>query len=106
VPQEPHWRDDVDALAFRPAGHEGQCFVHRLAFRRLLACAPAPDECIAFFDAQADTFQAAAAAKIAGRRLPPDANLHLTSRDLARALKTSSASSALDGDGPSFNAEQ
>ena len=29
------WRHDVDALVFRPNGHEGSCFIHRLAFRSM-----------------------------------------------------------------------
>ena len=80
------WRDDLDALAFCPAAHDGWCVVHRLAFRRLLGFTPAPHDCMAFFKEYARTFQSAANTKIAGRHLPPDANFHLTSRDLAWAL--------------------
>jgi hypothetical protein len=87
VPQEPHWRDDIDALTFRPTAHEGCCVVHRLAFRRLLSFTPTANDCVAFFNARAAEFQAGAATKIAHRELPPDANFHLTSRDLAQILK-------------------
>ncbi|WP_398482275.1 hypothetical protein [Tardiphaga sp.] len=80
------WRSDVDALSFQPEGHGGVCMVHRHAFRTLLKHMPTPEECAAFFHAQETAFQFAARAKIAHTRLPPDANLHLTSRDLARAM--------------------
>lgn len=80
------WRSDVDALSFRPEGHDGACMVHRHAFRTLLKRVPTPEECAAFFHAQQTAFHFAARAKIAHARLASDANLHLTSRDLARAM--------------------
>jgi hypothetical protein len=83
---ELRWRSDVDALSFRPEGHDGACMVHRHAFRTLLKHMPTPEECAAFFHAQATAFHFAARGKIAHARLAPDANLHLTSRDLARAM--------------------
>ena len=81
------WRSDIDALAFEPAGHAGSCTVHRLAFRTLLGRMPTPEDCVAFFAANAPAFQAAARAKIARRRLAPGANFHLTSRDVAAAIR-------------------
>jgi hypothetical protein len=80
------WRHDIDALAFRPGGHEGTCMVHRLAFRALMRLVPTPDACMAYFTAHEDTFRLSAQAKIRRQALPPDTNFHLTSRDLARAL--------------------
>jgi hypothetical protein len=80
------WRTDVDALSFRPEGHVGTCMVHRHAFRTLLRRMPTPEECAAFFHAEKSAFQVAALAKIARAGLTVDANLHLTSRDLARAM--------------------
>lgn len=82
----PAWRADVEALSFQPAGHGGLCMVHRHAFRTLLKHMPSPDDCAAFFRAQEDAFHLAARAKIAQAGLATDANLHLTSRDLARAM--------------------
>jgi hypothetical protein len=79
------WREDLDALAFRPEGHEGTCVVHRLAFRTLMRVTPTPDACIAYFTANEGAFRASAQAKIRRRALPPGTNFHLTSRDLARA---------------------
>lgn len=79
------WRQEIEALAFRPVGHAGWCAVHRLAFRTLLARDPSPEDCLAGFAERRTAFQRAAAEKIARRRLPADANFHLTSRDVARA---------------------
>jgi hypothetical protein len=84
---EPFWRAEIDSLAFRPIGHDGLCFVHRLAFRTILGVLPEPNECAAFFEAEHRAFQAAARAKIARRGLRPDANLHLTSRDVRREME-------------------
>lgn len=80
------WRSDVDALSFHPEAHEGVCMVHRHAFRTLLKRMPSPEECAAFFRGQESAFHLAARAKIAHARLAPDANLHLTSRDIQRAM--------------------
>jgi hypothetical protein len=85
-PGAPVWRADVDSLAFRPDGHGGVCMVHRRAFRTLLKHTPSPDDCAAFFRAHEAAFQAAARAKIVRAMLGQDANLHLTSRDVARQM--------------------
>ena len=82
------WRHDIESVAFRPERHRGLCVVHRRAFRTLLGHAPSEGDCLAFFAKHPAAFAAAAAAKIAGRNLAPDANFHLTSRDLLRALVT------------------
>ncbi|UGV26517.1 hypothetical protein E0H22_12945 [Rhodopseudomonas boonkerdii] len=80
------WRSDVDALSFRPEGHDGVCMVHRHAFRTLLKRMPTPGDCAAFFQDQEAAFHLAAHGKIAHARLASGTNLHLTSRDLARAM--------------------
>lgn len=85
------WRPAIDALVFQPPGHQGFCAVHRLAFRALLGRAALgqpgrPEECLAFFAAHRSAFERAAAAKIQRRGLGVAASLHLTSRDVARAL--------------------
>jgi hypothetical protein len=76
------WRDDIDALAFRPAGHDGFCMVHRLALRTVIGYPAAAAECLSFFAANRQIFEAAARDKIARAALPADANFHLTSRDI------------------------
>jgi hypothetical protein len=93
----PHWRDDVDALAFRPDGHDGLCLVHRHAFRTLLRAMPRPEQCEDFFAAHRDAFQAAARAKLLRAKIAAGANFHLTSRDLRRQLKIGVAPAAVLG---------
>jgi hypothetical protein len=83
----PIWRDDIDALAFQPVEHSGLCMVHRRAFRTLLRTTPSPRDCIGFFNAHREAFQAAARAKLQRADLSPTANFHLTSRDIIRQLK-------------------
>jgi hypothetical protein len=85
------WRADLDTLAFKVAGHEGWCMVHRLAFRTLIGRDPDAEACTAFHRANAGAFAAAALLKIARKRLPSDASLHLTSRDVARRLGSPSS---------------
>jgi hypothetical protein len=81
------WRDDIDALAFQPAGHRGVCMVHRRAFRTLLRATPSSQQCVDFYNAHLDAFQAAARAKMLRAGIADTANFHLTSRDVGRQLK-------------------
>ena len=83
----PIWRDDIDALAFQPSEHSGLCMVHRRAFRTLLRATPSPQQCVGFFNAHQEAFQAAARAKLLRVSVPGTANFHLTSRDVIRQLK-------------------
>lgn len=82
-PANPEWRSDLDALAFRPAGHDGVCVVHRRAFRALLGHSGTDQDCLAYFHARVAAFEAAALAKITRRHLGPMNNFHLTSRDVS-----------------------
>ncbi|MFD1625285.1 hypothetical protein [Azospirillum griseum] len=82
------WRADIDALVFQPPNHQGWCAVHRLAFRTLLGWSGRPADCVAFFAARRPAFDRAAVAKIVRCGLRPTMNLHLTSRDVARALES------------------
>jgi hypothetical protein len=83
----PIWRNDIDALAFQPGRHTGFCMVHRRAFRTLLRITPTPRDCVEFFNAHQEAFQAAARAKLQRVSVAETANFHLTSRDVARQLK-------------------
>ena len=83
----PILRNDIDALAFLPEAHTGFCMVHRRAFRTLLRAMPSPRECVEFFDAHQEAFQAAARAKLLRASVSETANFHLTSRDIVRQLK-------------------
>jgi hypothetical protein len=84
-PKSSAWRSDLDSLSFRPRGHDGYCVVHRRAFETLLGFKPAPEDCATCFVSHRAAFEQAAAAKIARSALRPDANFHLTSRDVMRA---------------------
>jgi hypothetical protein len=85
--ESPIWRNDIDALAFQPGDHIGLCMVHRRAFRTLLRATPSPRQCIEFFNAHQEAFQAAARAKLLRTPVATAANFHLTSRDVSRQLK-------------------
>ena len=93
------WRDDLDALEFRPAGHAGVCMVHRLALRKFLGRAPDIAACMAFFAGRIAAFDAAASEKIARQALATTANLHLNSRDLARLLTAPHVAATSGNDG-------
>ena len=84
---ESDWRVDIDALSFQPAGHRGNCVVHRRAFRSLLGFEPAPNDCRFYFIAQQAAFLAAAATKIARAGITSDSHFHLNSRDIRHALR-------------------
>jgi len=81
------WRNDIDALAFQPEEHIGLCMMHRRAFRTLLQAPPSPQQCIEFFCAHHEAFQAAARTKLLRTRVATTENFHLTSRDVSRQLK-------------------
>ena len=78
------WREDIDALSFRPAGGSQLCLVHRLAFRALMGTLSSKEECLAWFESHREAFEAAARAKLE-QGVP--GNFHLTSRDIAGQLK-------------------
>jgi hypothetical protein len=79
------WRQDLDALVFRPKGYQGGCFVHRLAFR-FHDSEASRESCKKFFRANVDAFERAAQAKIRRGRVLDGENFHLTSRDIRRAM--------------------
>lgn len=79
------WRDDLDCLVFTPAGHGGECVVHRRAFRVLVGREAEAESCRRYFAEHRSAFERAAAAKIAKKSLGTAERLHLTSRDIRRA---------------------
>jgi hypothetical protein len=90
-PTQVWWREDIDALAFYPAGHLGQCVIHRRAFRVLLGFAAPAAACIDYFAMQRAAFERAARHKIQRATLDAGANFHLNSRDIQRAATESPA---------------
>ncbi len=91
----PIWRNDIDALAFQPGEHIGLCMVHRRAFRTMLRATPSPQQCVEFFNAHQEAFQAAARTGLLRAHVAATANFHLTSRDVSRQLKIWVALTAL-----------
>jgi hypothetical protein len=83
----PTWWGEIESLAFYPGGYAGLCVVHRLAFRTLLGFDPTPEQCQALYLKEKYAFERAAQDKIARRHLASEANFHLTSRDILRAMK-------------------
>ncbi|MDB6060136.1 MAG: hypothetical protein JWM78_239 [Verrucomicrobiaceae bacterium] len=83
------WREDIESLAFRPAGHEGLCVVHRRAFRTLLGFEPTPENCLAYFEQEIILFQRTATEKIERKKIDLKTAFHLNSRDIRRAIKSS-----------------
>lgn len=79
------WREDIDSLAFRIAGHGGLCVVHQLALRTLIGHLPDADGALAYWQANQTVFERAATAKILRTGLASGANFHLNSRDLEDA---------------------
>lgn len=61
--------------------------VHRRAFRTLLRATPSTRDCVEFFTAHRQAFDAAARAKLQRVDIAETANFHLTSRDVIRQLK-------------------
>ena len=86
APQEAFWRDDIDALQFKFDDKARSCLIHRLAFKALLNGLPNRQNCQAFFEDHSGAFLSAAVKK-AVRTGQPDQNIHITSRDVTRALK-------------------
>jgi hypothetical protein len=95
--ETPHWRSDIDALAFQPADHLGFCVIHRRAFRTLLKALPSPQQCLDFYFRHHRAFQAAAREKMGQKQFAATANFHLNSRDIRRQLRMEVALSAKTG---------
>lgn len=85
APDDATWRHDVDALVFRPRGHKGGCFIHRLAFRSLCG-EGGRDICEAYFRTNREVFERAARVKMSRANMSAEQNFHLTSRDIRRAF--------------------
>ena len=80
------WRADADSLVFQLPDHVGQCFIHRRAFVTLCAAETAED-CQRYYLAHRAAIFRAAAAKLQRPRAHREANFHLNSRDIARAVR-------------------
>jgi hypothetical protein len=79
------WRAEVDSLAFQPPDHAGLCFIHRRAFVTLCG-AETIEDCRRYYLSHRAAIFHAAAAKAQRSSLDRQANFHLNSRDIARAV--------------------
>lgn len=81
------WRADVDSLAFEPPNHEGRCFIHRRAFVTLCG-ANTVDDCEHYYLSNRAAIFHATAEKVRRSSLDRQANFHLNSREIARAVRS------------------
>lgn len=87
-PDEAQWNEETATLTFtvRVGEYEGTVFVPRAVFTSLMERRPMAEEADAFFHANRPVFEKAVEARITDRALDPDANVHLTARDVRRAI--------------------
>lgn len=87
-PDEAQWDVATATLTFtvRVGEYEGVVFVPRAVFTSLMERRPTAEEADAFFHANRPVFEKAVETRIADRALDPDANIHLTARDVRRAI--------------------
>lgn len=87
-PDEARWDDEADALTFtvQVGEYVGTVFTQRRVFVSLMERRPTPEEADAFFHTNRPVFEKAVEMRIMDRALDPDANIHLTARDLRRAI--------------------
>lgn len=87
-PDETAWDDASATLTFtvQVGEYEGTVFVPRAVFTSLMERRPTPEDADAFFHANRPVFEKAVELRITDRALDPDANIHLTARDVRRAI--------------------
>lgn len=88
------WRAEIDAVEFHLDGAY-RVVVHRNVFRTLRGSPAAPEVCIAFVEAHAEAFLAAARARLAEAASASMTAFHLNSRQVRRAM-TAAASPGAD----------
>ena len=91
-PGEPRWEEAQDCVVFAVelGEYRGEVFVPRRLFHDLLGRRPTPEQCVELFHTHRVVFERISEAKLRARELAPDANLHLTTRDLRRARASGS----------------
>lgn len=85
-PDEPDWNEEADAVEFavEVGEYRGRVFVPRRALQTLIGHTPKPEEAVERVCTNLQLFEKAVEARIRDRALDPDANIHLTARDLRR----------------------
>jgi len=86
-PDEPVWNEEADAVEFavEVGEYRGRVFVPRRALQTLLGHTPKPEEALQAVSLEPAVFERAVELRITDRALDPDANIHLTARDIRRA---------------------
>jgi hypothetical protein len=86
-PDEPFWNEEADAVEFpvQVGEYLGRVFVTRRTLQGVVGHTPKPDEAVQQVCMNRSLFERAAEQRILARALDPDANIHLTGRDLHRA---------------------
>lgn len=84
-PDEAVWDETADAVAFtvQVGEYEGRVLIPRRVLRSLLGHLPRPEEAVQLVHLDRAPFERAVERRITARALDPDANVHLTARDLA-----------------------
>ena len=87
-PDEAQWDEPSSTLTFtvKVGEYEGLVFVPRAVFTSLMERRPTGEDADAFFYANRQIFEKAVETRILDRALDPDANIHLTARDVRRAI--------------------
>ena len=85
-PDDPSWNEETDAVEFavEVGEYHGRVFVPRRALQTLAGHLPKPDEALQYVCLNRPVFDKAVEARIMDRKLDPDANVHLTARDVRR----------------------
>lgn len=85
-PDDPEWDEAAAAVVFRVAigDYEGKVFASRRLLQALSGQAPSAEQAVRMVCLDRPSFERAAEMRLADRALDPDANIHLTARDLRR----------------------
>ncbi len=87
-PDETQWDEETATLTFTVniGEYEGIVYVPSSVLTSLMERRPTAEEANAFFHANRLIFEKAVETRIRDRALDPDANIHLTARDVRRAI--------------------
>lgn len=87
-PGDPVWNETADAVEFavEVGEYRGRVFVPRRALASLVGHTPKPEEAVQRVCLDQPVFERAVELRIRDRNLDPDANVHLTARDIRRAF--------------------
>ncbi len=85
-PDDPIWNEEADAVqyAVEVGEYQGTVFIPRRALQSLAGHTPKPEEAVQLVCMNRPVFDKAVEARIMDRKLDPDANIHLTPRDVRR----------------------